>query len=487
MNIPQVIGEGTYGCVHNPSLHCENSTSNSKINYKNKVSKFMHKTEAIKEMKEYSLIKEIDKNKDLYTGNPTQCNLEKEPINTTAIKNCQLFNPKTDLDNYSLLIMENGGYDLSQFAKKMQGEKKTKETQQRMELFWINAHHILYGLKIFAENDVVHHDLKASNLVYNENENSMKFIDFGLMTTKTKIMKECNLSKYQWSISHFSFPFETFFLNKNEFMLFSQKSELSKNVYFYKKIVPEIKKTNSPLYIFLSYISNNKITKQISYQFLSDYYITLTNNLQKDKYDDFLHKSIDTIDSYGVSIAFLYVLKKTHHLMDEELVNKLLAIFYLGCSANMSLRTKYDFILKEYEILLEQSGLLKKYNKRIENNKVIHQPIKDIQKKIHKISSQIDVNKTKKDNKIDDVEYRDIIPKPMDKNQCPDGKELNPNTNKCVSVCKSGKVRNTNFRCVLSKPLKNKTMKQCPDGKELNPKTNRCIKIKTRKVKETTI
>ena len=34
-NIPEVIGEGSYGCVHRPSLECNREN----INYKNKVSK----------------------------------------------------------------------------------------------------------------------------------------------------------------------------------------------------------------------------------------------------------------------------------------------------------------------------------------------------------------------------------------------------------------------------------------------------------------
>ena len=503
MNVPEVIGEGTYGCVHNPSLHCENSKSDSNINYKNKVSKFMYKKDAKKEMKEYSLIKKIDKKTELYTGNPKQCDLEKEPINTTAIQKCKLYNPKKVLDNYSLLIMENGGNDLSQFAKKMQNEIKTKETQQRMELFWINAHHILYGLKIFAENDVIHHDLKASNIVYNENENSMKFIDFGLMTTKTKIMTECNASKYEFSISHWSFPFETSFLNKNAFMQFSKKTDEYKNQYF-SNAISKIKIENNPIHIFLYYISN-KISQKMMDHFMNDYYFTLMNNIQTEKYDNFLHNTIDTIDSYGVSIAFLHVLKKTYHLMEDELVNKLFSIFYLGCSANMNLRTKYDFLLEQYEIMLEEHGLLKKYNKVIENHKVIHRtavPSKNIQKKIHEISSQMNVNENQKDIIENKLEYMDVTPELITisnntnqktlpktiKNKtiktCPHGKELHPNTNKCVPECKSGKVRNTKFRCVVSKPLKNKTIKQCPDGKELNPKTNRCIKIKTRKVKK---
>ena len=42
------LGEGTYGCVHKPSLKCKNK----RLSYKGKISKIMHSSEAFKEMTE---------------------------------------------------------------------------------------------------------------------------------------------------------------------------------------------------------------------------------------------------------------------------------------------------------------------------------------------------------------------------------------------------------------------------------------------------
>jgi len=52
---------------------------------------------------------------------------------------------------------------------------------------------------------------------------------------------------------------------------------------------------------------------------------------------------------------------------------------------------------------------------------------------------------------------------------CPDGKELNPATNRCRKKCGAGTVRKLNS----STCLKNKST-HCPPDKELNPKTSRC-------------
>ncbi len=53
--------------------------------------------------------------------------------------------------------------------------------------------------------------------------------------------------------------------------------------------------------------------------------------------------------------------------------------------------------------------------------------------------------------------------------KCPDGKVINPLTNRCIKI----KTINKLPEKTLSKPDK-----KCPDGKVINPLTNRCIKIK---------
>ena len=88
---------------------------------------------------------------------------------------------------------------------------------------------------------------------------------------------------------------------------------------------------------------------------------------------------------------------------------------------------------------------------------------------------------------------------PKEPKVCPEGKVLNPRTNRCIliknvnkpykspknpkepKVCPEGKVLNprTN-RCILIKPPKS-AIKVCPEGKVLNPKTGRCILLKAAK------
>ena len=57
---------------------------------------------------------------------------------------------------------------------------------------------------------------------------------------------------------------------------------------------------------------------------------------------------------------------------------------------------------------------------------------------------------------------------PKSPKKCPEGKVLNPLTNRCILI--------KNAKAVANKPLK--PPKVCPDNKVLNPKTNRCILIR---------
>lgn len=61
---------------------------------------------------------------------------------------------------------------------------------------------------------------------------------------------------------------------------------------------------------------------------------------------------------------------------------------------------------------------------------------------------------------------------------CPEGKEINPKTGRCVKKCGSNQERNKDT---------GKCEKKCPEGKEINPKTGRCVKIAQNKIMKPTI
>ena len=80
---PEVIGQGSYGCVHGPSLTCNNKP---KLDYSNTVSKTLSKSDAAKEMREYKGISNADRDEDFYLGKPVLCDIQDIPKNKEAIE-----------------------------------------------------------------------------------------------------------------------------------------------------------------------------------------------------------------------------------------------------------------------------------------------------------------------------------------------------------------------------------------------------------------
>ena len=96
-------------------------------------------------------------------------------------------------------------------------------------------------------------------------------------------------------------------------------------------------------------------------------------------------------------------------------------------------------IINEYESIMENSGILKKYNKHFENHilKDGHIIPKIIESKIKQLS--------KKDISITDEEKAIFVT--TDAIECSPGKEYRPDTKRCVKKCGNDQYRNITSKC----------------------------------------
>ena len=85
MSISEKIGEGTYGCVHKPSLKCDKKPPGLP-NYNDKISKLMESKEARDELKEFFNIKKIDPTDMFHSGTPVYCTPSNIKENIAAAK-----------------------------------------------------------------------------------------------------------------------------------------------------------------------------------------------------------------------------------------------------------------------------------------------------------------------------------------------------------------------------------------------------------------
>ena len=194
----KVIGEGAYGCVHKPSLKC--SKTKEPIKYKNKISKILLKDDAMEEMNEYNIIADIDKNNGFFLGKPTMCSVKQSNENMNAISKCEKgYEFLKRIDNTQLLVMDYGGDNLDVLSQEFSKMKKTKSNIEKVKQFFGKAHRLLLGIKFLYENNIIHHDMKPQNIVYNKKDNHVNFIDFGFERIIYKIKE--HISKLSLVIS----------------------------------------------------------------------------------------------------------------------------------------------------------------------------------------------------------------------------------------------------------------------------------------------
>jgi len=469
----EVVGEGTYGCVHNPSLKCKNAPL---ISYSNKVSKILTSKDAKTELKEYAKVIKADTHKDYYLGIPENCDVDESNIaNIRAIQKCKIGNEALrHLNKYKLLIMKDGGINLEKYAQKVKTWPLTETNKQLCEKFLVETMRLFKGLKVFEDHGIVHHDLKPQNIVYNEQTNRLNFIDFGLMKSRKDIIKEAKQSTYSKAVFHWSFPWELEFINKSDFLNITTVPYIEEQIFNNLQI--EIEKRNGSHYEHIKtffYYSLDRFVTLDKYQkscqtYITGYGHTITQNMDEMKYETFLDKSIRTIDVFGLGISLNYWLHIAKKFLPSTLFNELDVLYSKMISSELKFRPIINDLLHDMEEILTKNGLLEKYNKKIRHHMVFDN---DITTPTFSVDSRV-FQKITKPNLALITKTPGSCPENMVKNSrgrcvpirrasvnnhtldCPPGKEYRAKTKKCVKKCKLGYIRNEQFKCKRNKTTK---------------------------------
>ena len=461
-NGANVIGEGTFGCAHKPSMKCRDN----KRRNKNEISKLMTSANAVKELKEFALIDFADKEKEFYLGKPRKCEVDRILSNIRSLRKCPSgkFDPMR-MDDYSLLVMKYGGQDLEIFGEEVMTWTKTKEHVDAIELFWLEVVRLFYGLKVLHDNNVVHHDLKQQNIVYDKATNRANFIDFGFMEKKSTRIYAAKISaSWLGNKHHWSFPLEAVYWNKDIYMAAAARGKTKKA---YREFAESVEDNCQYFFTSVTHFNANasKIDKNAVVATKNAFSNVLKFEPTDEAYNRFIDKSIDSVDTYGLGIALMFVLHRSKHLLSAEFYKNVMNIGVNMLEGRVFLRSTPEQLLAQYEDLLTTSGMLAKHNKHIENHLIANG-----------VSTEMKVADAIADSSfMVHVETHDATKNKEIVRDCPAGKEFNPLTKRCVNVCAPGKFRNPDFKCAKDKIIIDMV---CPDGKEFNPITNRCVKTK---------
>jgi hypothetical protein len=356
----KVIGEGTYGCVLKPSLPCDNKTA--QISYKNKLSKLMLSSAALKEVEEYAIISNVDKNAQYYTGKPTRCKMKETIDSIKAIENCKLikknFKNKTVkqiIADTDLLIIGDGGDDLEKWVKKV---VKSKDVGKRVAEFWNEMPRLFRGLKVFKSYNLVHHDLKPQNVVFHTETKRANFIDFGLMRSIKSEAAKCREVASCKGSSHWNYPTEVVFMNKKEYSILAKQTVLEREATFNRYMNAIRNRANIPFVTAFNtmiqyiYTRDDAETKK---EFVDKYWMgwkDLFMNIQAENYSVFLEKTLNGFDVFGFGLTLIYVLSRLRKWMKPEVVKKMNELCFRMMTPNVFVRLSIEEVAAEYDKII---------------------------------------------------------------------------------------------------------------------------------------
>ena len=472
-----VVGEGSFGCVHSPSLKCKTKRN---INYDNKVSKLLTDKDAKDELKELSLFKEIDKLEEHYLGYPRKCKPMDDEETKQEIEKCR--DGKKFIKKYKdlrLLIMENGGVSLDDYVSSLYYKRHNEETTKHTEIMFLNIMNVLRGVKFLIDNKLCHKDLKSQNIVFNEGTTTMKMIDFGMLQNFGDMKTNALIDKYWPSQTWWSVPIYAELMNKLSYERLQYLFNDEKNITGYlkhlmSKVSPinDIGGVNSQFFKQLTK-SPSIIKKRLFGELKKSLELIVTMS-----HTEFVDKFCKINDIHNMGFTLLMILTRLEPDYELTNVNTILSKKFIADVRELGLRMiSYDFfnhieideVLREYERILIASKIVERNGYMITKDKkaTIKRGSPIVQPDVLLVNAR---SSSVKDNSLQ---------------QCLEGYERNPQTRRCIKVCKKGYTRDEKFKCKSLNPrgrprksvLKtSKTRKICNDGKELNPKTNRCVK-----------
>lgn len=420
-NIPKVIGEGGYGCVTKPSLKCTTTQ-----NYTNRVSKVMTRLNAEEELEEMKNIVKISGIEKYIIRVPTMCVPKIDNSFKNAMKTCG--NAKIQKvikkrpDEIRLLLLDDGGIDLSKLVSKGVVKEMDKNS---VHVFLTSVLHLFEGLDFFRNNSLIHHDIKLQNIVYNVETAKIRYIDFGLATTRDKFIENSSNNKNGFARSWYNFP--------------PEQSCVEKDMYEKSYRCKKYRESLHP-------------------------------------YETFINKAADSLDGYSLTLCLTELFEKLQMAkyspnkvkIDRSFLKESRKLFGEYC--DMSLHTrKNDYV----QLHAKYKELLKKYHIYTENKPTPSPSTIELAQK-YSIGKSAYTNRTTKNSFVSILKNKTKKQPGKILGPCPPGKIRNPQTRRCINEQAYNKKLNKGKTSQVTQKNK-KGYKPCPPGKIRNPKTNRCI------------
>jgi serine/threonine protein kinase len=379
-----------------------------------------------------------------HLGPPTLCTpkLNKETI--VALSDCDYIHSsavKKNINKYQLLISKYGGEDLHHFFKYSLAAFLKTNKQRKIDQILFEVHTLLMGLKTFQKAGLVHNDLKPQNILFNKENCTMKFIDFGLMRKKSTILETSKKSNNWLSIYHWSLPLDCAFMNKEEFLKYKNLSKNDKKIYqtnlaeciIFEKSQNQFNISNPDSFKILFTYLNPSYTipnEEIQYGLIYSAFQGLNELIQSNtSYDAVLDKITDSIDIFGLGISLQFMINCIHRHHPFQLIDFTNLTSFLSKMYDFNITKRIvdiDALIAEYETILLEMGVLARLRKSFCKH---HTQNKNPVPKSIQLASAHTPTKQKLSHELEKNAYLN----PISTIHCPDGQERNIRTGDCMT------------------------------------------------------
>ena len=241
MFFSRIIGTGSYGHVFYPCLpYLDISDTNidmqtlNHMNNKYKVSKLIETYYAKKEMSRYEIIRMVDPSCEFHLGtmflaSPSRQNI---PLISQCADGKHIV---SNFQDYQFIVMKYGGTTLRDFGSTIYNDAKRfikNENTPSVLAFWKDTLRLIHGIECMIQYNIIHNDIKTSNIVYDIQEKRLNFIDFGMVQHMKNVYKKSLQNDYEYDIFYYSMPPETYFYNQKRFDIWRKLSYNERECWF---------------------------------------------------------------------------------------------------------------------------------------------------------------------------------------------------------------------------------------------------------------
>ena len=334
------LGEGGFGCLYAPSLKCKDNYPDNF--YDKKVSKLLLKKHANTELNGYDIISSIDKYNKYYLGKPHMCTVDNNILD--RIDKCKPVTDRSkDVDLYKLLIMDNGGIDLHKLLNEYIFNSNSTDKNTIFSV-WKDSINLFDAIILFKKNKIGHFDIKPWNIVFNKENNKLKFIDFGFMHKYEDFHKFNQFFNSNAPPEHNPILLTSEILFNNDKPIREKKIERDKIIKYIKN--HDNKYNNFFVNIMMQQSKNEFITK---YKNMLD--IIINNNYSITYFYNFY---IETYDVYGLGYTLLCILQKTRQIYNGNFYNEMKSVLLKMVDPNVFDRYIIENAKKDFKEVLNR-------------------------------------------------------------------------------------------------------------------------------------